>query len=195
MLRRVVTVLVAVAVMLMGSAMAAFACTNLATLNLSETVAQPGTEIDITGTSFATADSPVQVRWDGTDGAVLAEVATDGTGTFETVVTVPADAEPGHHVLVVTQMVEGDSGPVPAYGTPAKTSFFVGATGPPAEIAQQPAVAPAAATPEIGASSGLLGLLAGLALAGVGLFGTGIGLFVRDVRRRSASQPAALRNS
>lgn len=193
--RRVVTVLAAVAVMLMGSAMAAFACTNLATLNLSETVAQPGTEIDITGTSFATADSPVQVRWDGTDGSVLAEVDTDGTGTFETVVTVPADAEPGHHVLLVTQMVEGEDGPVPAYGTPAKTSFFIGATGPPAEISEQAAVAPAGGTPESGVSEGLFGLLAVLALAGLGLFGTGIGFFVREVRRRPASQPAPLRNS
>lgn len=195
MTRRASTVLFAVVAILVTGAMTAFACTNLATLNLSENAGQPGAEVAVTGTAFAVSDDPVALRWGGADGPVLTQVPTDPTGTFETSAVIPAGAEPGHHVVVATQMVEGEDGEVPAYGTPAKASFFVGSAAPPAEISEESRPPVAAGTSEAGMSGGLLGLMALLALAGIGLFGTGLGLFVREARRRTADQPAPVRTT
>lgn len=189
-------VLFAAAAMLLMSAVAAYACTNLATLNLSEGSGAAGADIDVTGSAFSTGDSaqPVEIRWGGTEGEVLATAEPDSTGAIETSVTIPEDAEPGYHVLVATQMQEGEEGELsPAYGTPARASFLIGAVNEPAEISES-AGAPAAATPEAGAPTGLIALTAVLALAGIGLFGAGLGLFVRETRRRTAEQPAPVHN-
>lgn len=196
MRRRASTVLFAVFALLLLGAMGAWACTNLATLNLSESAGQPGTTIDITGSSFSTADEAqaVEIRWGGPEGEVLAEAEPDSTGAIEADVTIPEDAEPGYHVLVATQMQEGDDGELsPAYGTPARASFLIGNVTEPAEISE-PAGVPAAATPEAGAPTSLIALTVVLALAGLGLFGAGLGLFVRETRRRTAEQPAPVRN-
>ncbi len=196
MKRRASTVLFAAVAMLLMSAMAAYACTNLATLNLSEGAGAAGADIDVTGSAFSTGDNvqPVEIRWGGTDGPVLAEAEVDSTGAIETSVTIPEDANPGYHVLVATQMQEGDDGELsPAYGTPARASFLIGAVNEPAEISDS-AAAPAAATPEAGMPTGLIALTAVLALAGIGLFGAGLGLFVRETRRRTAEQPAPVRS-
>lgn len=196
MKRRASTVLFAAVAMLLMSAMAAYACTNLATLNLSEGAGAAGADIDVTGSAFSTGDNvqPVEIRWGGTDGPVLTEAEPDSTGAIETSVTIPEDAEPGYHVLVATQMQEDDEGELsPAYGTPARASFLIGAVNEPAEISES-AGAPAAATPEAGMPTGLIALTAVLALAGIGLFGAGLGLFVRETRRRTAEQPAPVRN-
>lgn len=197
MTRRVSTVLFAATAMLLLSAMAAFACTNLATLNLSESSGAPGTNIDLTGSAFSTGEGlqPVQIHWDGADGPVLGEATPDSSGAIETSVTIPEDAEPGFHVLVATQMQEGENGELsPAYGTPARASFTIGAVNNPAEIADTGGSVAAATTPEAGASTGLIALTAVLALGGIGLFGAGLGLFVRETRRRSAEQPATVRD-
>ena len=196
MTRRMSMVLFVAGAFFLLSAMAAFACTNLASLNLSESSGAPGTTIDVTGSAFSTGDSvqPVQIHWGGADGEVLTEVSPDSTGAFETSVTIPEDAEAGFNVLVATQMQEGDDGELsPAYGTPARASFTIGAVNDPAEIANTGGQA-AATTPDTGSSTGLIALTAVLALAGIGLFGAGLGLFVRETRRRSVEQPAAVRD-
>lgn len=195
MKRRVSTVLFTATALMMISAMAAFACTNLATLNLSQSAGAPGTDIDVTGSSFSTGDDvqAVEIRWGGTNGEVLAEASPDSTGAIETTVTIPEDAQPGYHVLAASQMQEGEDGDLsPAYGTPARSSFLIGSVTEPAEISE-PAGVPAAATPDAGVPTGLMALTALLALAGVALFGAGLGLFVRESRRRSA-QPAPVRS-
>lgn len=195
MKRRVSTVLFAATALLLVSAMTAWACTNLATLNLSESNGVAGADIDVTGSSFSTSDSAqaVEIRWGGTEGEVLAEATPDSTGSIETSVTIPDSADPGYHVLVATQMQEGEDGELsPAYGTPARSSFLVGSVTDPAEISE-PAGVPAAATPDAGVPTGLVALTALLALAGIALFGAGLGLFVRESRRRS-EQPAPVRS-
>lgn len=186
------TVFVVAAIMLVG-AMGAWACTNLATLNLSESAVQPGGDIDVTGSSFQTAGSryasvsPVDVHWDAVDGPILATVPTDETGNIATQVTVPADAQPGYHVLVATQSTTSKDGEVSAaYGSPARASVLIGAS--PAEDAAAQAAAPAAVTADT-SSSGLVALTALLAVLGIGLFGAGLGLFVREVRRRAVPAP------
>lgn len=194
MKRRVSTVLFTATALLMLSAMAAWACTNLATLNLSESSGAAGIEVDVTGSSFSTADNaqPVEIRWGGMDGEVLAEATPDSTGAIETTVTIP-EADPGYHVLVASQMSESEDGELaPAYGTPARSSFLIGAVNEPAQI-NEPAGVPAAATPDAGVPTGLVALTALLALAGIALFGAGLGLFVRESRRRTA-QPAPVRS-
>lgn len=196
MTRRVSAVLFAACAMLLLSAMAAYACTNLATLNLSEGAGAAGADIDVTGSAFAAGeDAPVvEIRWDGSDGSVLATAQPDSNGAIATSVTIPEDAESGYHVLVATQVQEGDDGEAsPAFGTPARASFVVGTADQPAEISEQPAV-PAGAAPEASASTGLIALGVLLALGGIALFGAGLGLFVRQNRRRAAEQPAPVRS-
>lgn len=196
MKRRVSTVLFSAAALFLISAMAAFACTNLASLNLSETQGTPGTTIDMTGAAFSPVGDgvqPVQIHWGGADGEVLAEAEPDSSGAFQTSVTIPDNAEPGFHVLVATQMQEGEDGELSAaYGTPARASFTIGAVNDPAQIADAGGSS-AAVTPDAGASTGLIALTAVLALAGIGLFGAGLGLFVRESRRRGAEEPATVR--
>lgn len=192
MTRRVSTVLFTACAMLLVTAMAAYACTNLATLNLSEGAGAAGADVDVTGSSFATGeDAPaVEIRWGGSDGPVLTEAQTDSTGAIQTSVTIPDDATPGYHVVVATQMQEDDEGELsPAFGTPARASYLVGTADQPAEISE-PTGSAAAASPEASMSTGLLALTAVLALAGVGLFGAGLGLFIRQSRRQGAEQRA-----
>lgn len=196
MTRRVSTTLFAVCAMLVLSAMAAYACTNLATLNLSEGSGAAGANVDVTGSAFAPGeDAPaVEIRWDGADGSVLGTAQPDSNGAIATSVTIPQDADPGYHVLVATQMQEGEDGEAsPAFGTPARASFVVGTADQPAEISEQPAV-PAGAGPAASSSTGLIGLGLLLALGGIALFGAGLGLFVRQNRRRAAQQAAPVRN-
>ena len=113
-------------------AAAAFACTNLATLNLSQAWGKPGDALTVTGSSFALAKegptSPVALHWNGVDGPVLVEAAPDAAGNISAGVTVP-DGQPGFYVLVATQRnAEGED----EYGTPARASFqILGAGGQP----------------------------------------------------------------
>lgn len=182
-----ITLTTAVALLLAG-AMTAWACTNLATLNLSESNGAAGATVDVTGSSFASSESggqEVAIHWDSVDGAELATAEPDATGSISTPVEIPADAEPGYHVLVATQMQEGDEGELSeAYGTPARASFLVGDTVPEQETA--PAAASSGAAPAAETPTGLIALTILLAVAGIGLFGAGLGLFVREVRQRGA---------
>lgn len=190
MLRRTITTTTLTLMLLLALGMAAWACTNLATLNLSASQGDAGTAVDVHGSAFSTSDGaqPVEVRWDGADGEVLATAEPDDTGTIATSVTVPGDAEPGYHVLVATQMVEGDEGEAsPAFGTPARSSFLVGNAEP--EQIGQTAGPPTTGVGAAGPSATVLGLTALLGLIGLGLFGAGLGLFVRQARRRPAQAP------
>lgn len=189
MRRRLSTLLLTLGSLLLVGAMAAWACTNLATLNLEKASGSAGESIGVTGSSFATSSSsrtagPVEIRWDGVDGAVLASVEPDAAGNIATSATIPADATPGYHVLVATQSVTSSEGEVStAYGTPARAAFSVGGVVP-----EAPAVAsgPSSAVSSAGTSGGLVALTALLAIGGLALFGAGVGLFVRELRPREA---------
>lgn len=188
--RITVTLFTALATLLIG-AMAAWACTNLATLNLSQSAVQPGSNIGITGSSFATATKggqAVEIVWNAVDGPVLATAMPDPTGNIATSVTIPADAQPGYHVLIARQnTVNAKDGKIePAYGTPARAAVLIGSSAP-ADV-PQPAAAPAAVAADT-SSTGMLLLTVLLALMGIGLFGAGLGLFVRETRRRGVPAP------
>ncbi len=194
-MRRISISVFTLASLFLLGAMAAWACTNLATLNLSESAVSPGQSIDITGSSFSTAEKggqAVQIHWNAANGPVLASVNPDPTGNVAAV-KIPADAKPGYYVLVATQAEKGDDGKVSAaYGTPARASVVIGSVAP--IEAAEPAAAPAAVAAEP-SSTGMMALTALLALLGIGLFGAGLSLFVRDVRRRAVPAPVQRRDT
>lgn len=194
--RVVLTATGALALLLLG-AMGAWACTNLATLNLSSSQVPAGASVDVTGSSFSEvgeAVQPVEIRWNATDGPLLAEVEPDSDGTFSTTVEVPEDAEAGHYVLVANQLaaepghgLEGNEESFsPVFGTPARASVRVGS--PSAAEAIESDAAPAGVTAD-GGAGGLMALSATLALLAVGLFGAALALFTRELRNRKRSAP------
>lgn len=167
----------------------AWACTNLATLNLSNASGTSGTNVTVTGSSFATAKSfatasasqavPVQLHWNSVTGPVLATAIPDATGNISAAVTIP-QAQPGYYVLVATQQVKG----VNEYGTPARAAFQVISPG------QRPAITPSAgqsagAATSSPSSTGVIALTVALGVAGLALFGAGATSFARQARRRS----------
>jgi len=137
-------VLVAMGAFIVGVAASAFACANLATLNLSAGAARPGTTITFTGAGFAVPRSstglmptPVVVHWEREDGPVIAEVVPNRYGTLAAEFTVP-ETRPGTYVIVATQKTPrrppgAPEDQAPAYfaepGTPARASFEVLAPG------------------------------------------------------------------
>lgn len=166
---------------LLAAASAAFACTNLATLNLSNAAGSGGQTITVTGSSFHVATSgpqvPVVLHWNSATGPVLATVTPDATGNISAQVTIP-NAQPGYYVVIASQQTNG----VDEYGTPARAAFEILAPG------QHPAVAPNAvqggAVASSPSSSGVLALTIALGVLGLALFGAGVGTFARQARRR-----------
>ncbi len=178
-------------------ASAAFACTNLATINLSTSMGRPGDAITVTGSGFlANADempmdgmvmedmgkggtammgttaglaarSPVVLRWNGPDGPVLADAIPDRSGTISVLFTVP-EAQSGHYtVLAVQKNPQGYD----VYGTPARAPLQVVGAGPPSGGGLRgsgPEGASAQST-----SPATLALTVGLGVLGLGLLAAG----------------------
>ncbi len=183
----------AVASLVVGAA--AFACTNLATLNLSSTAGKAGDVVTVTGSSFAVgrgdaATLPVQLRWNGVDGMVLAEATPDRAGNISATFTVP-DGMPGYYVLVATQK---DARGIDTYGTPARASYQI--LGPNGQSVVTPAASAAAASvPSEPGSTGIIALTVGLGVLGLALFATGFVAFVRQTRAAGAAATAPVRRT
>ncbi len=184
---------VAGAGMLIG-ATAVFACSSLSTLNLSQASGVPGSNINITGSSFGSVShgsSPVTLHWNAVDGTVLAtNIVPDASGAIGPVaVTIPAGTSsstitPGFYTIVATQ--NGSDGKA-EFGTPARASFQV--TGAAGGTAAQPAVGPTASSLNAstsGLGAGVIALLAALGVAGLLLFGLGAATFVGSYRRTAS---------
>lgn len=134
-------VLVAVAAVLAGAGATAFACTRLATFNLSTAAAEPGATVTFTGASFVVPrvgsdlpTTPVVVRWGAEDGPMLAELTPDRYGSVSGSFTVP-EVTPGIYIILGFQRTPRvvDEDRPPTYfsepGTPARASFEVLAPG------------------------------------------------------------------
>lgn len=175
----------AAAALLLSAGASAWACTNLASLNPSAGVGNPGTQIDVSGTAFATkGGSDVAIRWDSITGVPLATTKPDATGTIRTSVIIPADAKPGNHILIATQEYTDSKGAVAAsYGTPARASFTVGGLAPVAPAAPAAPASSAAAAPA-GNSAGLIALTVALGVGGFALFGASLAVSARQARKR-----------
>jgi hypothetical protein len=166
---------------------AAFACTNLATLNLSNSAGKAGDNVTVTGSSFrvnakdAAASDPVVLHWNGVDGATLAEAKPDKAGNISATFTVP-EGQPGYYVIVATQR---DAKGVDAYGTPARASYQI--LGPNGQSVVQPVGSSAGNVGTETSSSGIIALTVGLGALGLALFGAGFIAFVRQARRAPAA--------
>jgi hypothetical protein len=161
----------------------AFACTNLATLNLSSSAGKAGDTVTVTGSSFNVnsqnvANSfPVVLKWNGVDGATLAQVQPDRAGNISATFTVP-DGQPGYYVIVATQH---NAQGADVYGTPARASYQI--LGPNGQSVVTPAATTAGALGSESSSSGIIALTVGLGALGLALFGAGFIAFVRQARR------------
>jgi len=173
-------------------ASAAYACTNLATLNLSSSTGKVGDTVTVTGSSFRVArgsepTNPVVLHWNGADGKELANAMPDKAGNISATFTVP-EGQPGYYVLVATQR---NAQGVDDYGTPARASYqILGANGPVAAPVASGANTGLASEPS---SSGIMALTVGLGVLGLALFGAGFVAFVRQARRRDVPVTAPVR--
>ena len=192
--KKVTTVFGAAAAASVIAGAAAFACTNLATLNLSSTAGKAGDSVTVTGSSFRVnsanlaASDAVVLRWNGTEGTELARVQPDRAGNISATFAIP-EGQPGYYVIVATQK---DAKGVDAYGTPARASFqILGANG---QSVVTPAVSSAGSTVASSpSSSGIIALTVGLGALGLALFGAGFVAFVRQARRRDVPVTASVR--
>ena len=200
-------VLVAVGALVAGIGASAFACANLATLNLSNVSGRPGATVALTGASFVVprastglSPTPVVLRWQSEDGPVLAEAVPDRHGSISATFTVP-EAGPGTYVILGVQRtprrIQGapaEQAPVyfPEPGTPARASFEVLAPG----------ARPALRAPITGAGDGPEGqgqfdstvwvvLTAAFGAVALSLFGGGLIAFIHQSRK--AKEPARAR--
>lgn len=168
----------------------AFACTNLATLNLSAASGQAGDTITVTGSSFSVPPDggipAVVMTWNGVDGEELASTTPDSAGNVSATFEIP-DGQPGYYVIVASQV---DEDGVDLYGTPARASFQI--LGPGGESVVQP-VAPTPAVAGDAGTSGIVALTAILGVLGLALFAAGFGAFVKQLRGREEPVPAPVR--
>ena len=161
---------------------AAFACTNLAALNLSSNSGQAGSQVTVTGSAFARApkNTPVDLHWNGINGPVLTSVTPDAAGAIGPLnVNIPADAKPGNYVIVATQ-TEIATGLTPG-GLPSRAGFQV--LGPGATPTAATEVG-STGTSTSGVSGGFIALSVALGVSGLLLFGFGAATFVGSYRRR-----------
>ena len=187
---RAKTVLIATAVAMTFVVGTAFACTNLATLNLSTAAGQAGDTITVTGSAFSVSDDgpshAVVLNWNGADGEELATTTPDSAGNISATFAIP-EGQPGYYVIVASQVDEEGQA---MYGTPARASFQI--LGPGGESVVQPA----APTPAVAAdpgTSGIIALTAILGVLGLALFGAGFGAFVKQMRGREEQVTAPVR--
>lgn len=159
-----------VLVALLGGAASAFACTNLALVNMSLPGAPPGATIDLTAAGFsgAVAGDPFTLHWGATNGPALATAPVDQAGNLSARFTVP-DAAPGYYVITIDPMG-------------LKTRFQVLSPSQ-ANPAAAPAPPLASVTPEP-SSNGVALLAATIGTFGLGLFGAGFVAVTRENRRR-----------
>ncbi len=176
-----------------GAGAGAFACTNISTLNISDSSGRPGDRVLVTGTSFGNSSPtgrrtatplPVRVRWNAIQGPTLAELAPDAAGNISASITIP-DASPGRYVIFAVQQ---DSDGYHMYGTPARIAYEVltpdGRSAPPTDAL---AVSPSA----VGGSASLPMALVVLGTLGGALFVLGFVSFARLLK--PGERPAASR--
>jgi hypothetical protein len=164
-------------------ASAAWACTSIASLNLSSATGKAGDTVTVDGSSFSPDPGPIHsvvVHWNGITGPVLATLTPDASGTISGSFAIP-DAPPGVYVVVATQD-DGKGGQ--SFGTPARAGFQI--LGNAVSQPSRAAPAPVGSLPSSSSTSGgLIALTVILGVAGLGLFGAGAGAFARHSRRRA----------
>ena len=173
---------------------AGWACTSLATLNLSKSSGVVGDSLIVTGSSFqvstATAPAPaVSLHWNTLDGPVLAQATPDTAGNISATFAVP-QGDPGNYVVIARQLdAEGKD----HYGSPARASFQMLASG--AQPVSVPVAGSRAFSSATSSSSGAVALALGLGGLGLVLFGAGFMAVVRQTRRQPVAEPVKASHS
>jgi hypothetical protein len=196
--RRVLGVFGVAASALVALAVAAYACTNMATLNLSSARGKPGDTITVTGSSFGVVcvcgpsqpPTQVKIRWNGIKGDVMAEAMPDKAGTLSVAFTVP-ETRPGYYVVVATQRDEVYH--IDYAGTPSRATFEVLAANGQSIVGDSEVEALGPADPQT--SSGLIGLTIGLGVLGLALFAGGSIAVIRQVASRKSRVAARVPSS
>ena len=125
----------------------AFACIPIATLNLSQTTASPGSTITASIHAVAGKDSPpVVFHWGSVDGQVLATVTPADSGTTAQI-TIPSVQASGDYLIIAT---EPQTSGYESWGMPARAVVHVDVTG---SSGQGPSIA--AGSPAQTSGSGL----------------------------------------
>lgn len=162
-----------------------FACTSLATLNLSQASAPSGSNLTVTGSSFgqtSSGNSAVTLHWNSVSGPVLSQgIVPDQSGAIGPVsISIPQSATPGYYTIIATQT---DKSGQNSFGTPARAAIQVtGPNGAPSGNGSSQPVASATSNNN-GIGAGLIGLLVALGVGGLILFGLGTATFVGSYRR------------
>ncbi|GAC1505163.1 MAG: hypothetical protein NVS1B3_02980 [Candidatus Dormibacteraceae bacterium] len=107
------------------SASSILACIPIATLNLSQAEATPGSKITATMQQANTRAGDITLHWKTVDGPVLT-TATPGAGGMTATFTVPSDATGGYYLVIATQDSKPDVG---TFGLPARAVLHVIGTG------------------------------------------------------------------
>lgn len=194
MKRTAVAAFASVVLGVVGLGAASWACTSLATLNLSKASGAVGETITVTGSSFKVTTPeavapPVQLHWNAADGPVVAQAATDSAGNFSTTFAIP-QSDPGNFVVIARQLDEEGKD---HWGTPARAAFQVLGAGT-APVAA-PTVASRPFSTAASDSSGGVALALGLGALGLVLFGAGFMAVVRQGRRQPVPVPAKVQNT
>lgn len=167
---------------------------HVAQLVVEPAQVEAGEEVTVFGPRGYAKEKPVEIRFGGLDGPVLATFETDtqffaswGPGT----VRIPADVEPGTYVLVATQELGEDDSYI--RGVPARATIQVlGEGGAPAVGSTQGSVVtdrPAGVVEESALDPGTLAAIA-LGVAGVALFAAAMVALVSARRREEpTSEP------
>jgi hypothetical protein len=181
-------------VVLLG--LTAYACTNLASLNLSTTNGRPGESLTITGSSFniicvcgpQVPPTPVKIRWNGIKGEVMAEMMPDKAGVVSASFVVP-NVEPGYYVIVATQ--HDETYHIDAAGTPARATFEV-LTASGQSVVGAGELGSASPSTDESTSTGLIALTVALGVVGLALFAAGSMVVLRQVTGRRSRVPVAV---
>ncbi len=176
--------LIALLVMAVGGL--AFACTDLAVVNMSMPAAPPGAAITMSGSGFSPqiAGDPIIYHWAASDGPVIAQAYPDQAGNLTTTFTVP-QAEPGYYVIFF-----GEQTPDGA-AKQVRTRFQVLSAAPIGAQVAEPAP-PVAAAGGPG-SNGLSALTVALGAFSLMVFLAGAAATARQLRRRDVPEPAPVR--
>ncbi|GAC1337695.1 MAG: hypothetical protein NVSMB29_02410 [Candidatus Dormibacteria bacterium] len=186
--RRLAVALVSGAAALAITGITVFACAVLTTTHLSQVSGPAGSTVTLTGSNFGVAHgdvtqnfTPVQIRLDTPTGPLLATTTPATDGSLNVPVTIPGNAAPGYHVLLVSQQ-NAQGAPVP--GSPGRVLFQVGSSQAGTVAAANPNLQNVAATPATSDTG--LGLAAVLAIATGGLLLAGVGgaVGIREVTAR-----------
>lgn len=183
---KVTTVLVAAMAVVMLAA-TAWACVPVASLQVSPQEAAPGDALTVTGRYYN--ENPVELRWDGLDGRVLATITPENR-SIDGTIRVPANAEPGNYTLVATQEAEQGSS---TWGIPSRALVsVVGDGGAPvmgAELGVDATERVPALMQTESVGTGEFALVA-LGVAGVALFAAGAAAMMAGRSRRGAAETA-----